>query len=274
MKAIILAGGPSSRLLPLTKDTPKCLLPVRGKPIIDYQMSALIRNGVKEIIIVVGFKKEKIIEHLSKNYPMLSFVFINNEKYRTTGPAYGLWLARDHLNDSIIYLNSDVLYGANIIKRIKKNKNSSVTAIQQTPWKEEQVNIITDNGGVIQEIGKHISKESNCGEFVGVTKLDHYFCKKLVEALDSFTNQGTTNKFAADAINLAISQGAEMHALDITDLKTLEIDTETDLKEAEKMFGTITLLRQNRPFFSAKGAPAQIKRLVGIIRKKLNDFIA
>lgn len=268
MKAIILAAGQAKRLQSLTVNTPKCLLPIRGKPLIDYQMAALIRNGINEIVLVVGFRKEKIISHLTQTYPDLTFRFIENELYEKTGPAYSLYLAREWLTDTVLYLNSDVLYGANIIKRVRKTPKPSATALQRSIWDEEEVNIVVNERGLVTEIGKHIPKERSCGEFIGVTKFDEKFNKKLVPVLEYFVNEQSLNKFAAEAIDLTITRGGKIYAVDVTDLETLEIDTREDLARAERMFSPLTRLKQDHPFFSAWGTYARVRRALSFLRSK------
>ena len=63
MKAIILAAGQSIRLRPITNNTPKCLLKINKKTILAYQIDKLIKNNIREIIIVVGFKQKQIIKY-------------------------------------------------------------------------------------------------------------------------------------------------------------------------------------------------------------------
>ena len=69
MKAFILAAGVSRRLYPQTYDTPKCLLKVGGKPIIDYQLEALKSIGILDITFVVGYHREILISYLKKVFP-------------------------------------------------------------------------------------------------------------------------------------------------------------------------------------------------------------
>jgi len=236
MKAIILAAGRAKRLRPITNNLPKCLLKFNGSAIIDYQVSALRKNKIKEIIVVVGFQKQKIIQHLKKNYPDVSFKFVENKKYKETNPAYSLWLARKYLTNSTIYLNADVLCNPEIIKKIIKDKKPSVTAIQRVPWDEEEVNVIINKDSQIIEMGKHIAKNLSYGEFIGVTKMGKKFIKNLIKVLDSFIGKKEYKKFAADAINLTIQRGEKMYALDVTNLQAIEIDTIEDLKRAKKLW--------------------------------------
>lgn len=63
MQAAIIAGGLATRLGPLTKDTPKSLIRVRGKPFIDDQFEFLKRGGISDIVLCLGYQAEKIQEY-------------------------------------------------------------------------------------------------------------------------------------------------------------------------------------------------------------------
>ena len=86
MKAFILAAGVSRRLYPHTYNTPKCLLEVGGKPIIHYQLEALLDLGVKDISMVIGYHREILIQHLKDNFPTLKFLI--RETSFSPGDAY------------------------------------------------------------------------------------------------------------------------------------------------------------------------------------------
>ena len=77
MNALILAAGVSRRLYPHTYDKPKCLLEVNNKPIIHYQLDALKALNIKDIIIVVGYHREMLIENVRHNFPDMNFHFLN-----------------------------------------------------------------------------------------------------------------------------------------------------------------------------------------------------
>ena len=70
MDAIILAGGKGARLWPLTKEVPKPMLPIKGKPIICHQIELLKKYGLNNIIISIGYLGE-IIENCLKDYKMI-----------------------------------------------------------------------------------------------------------------------------------------------------------------------------------------------------------
>ena len=60
MKAIILSAGQGSRLLPLTQNQPKCLLPINGRSILEWQLNALAANDVNDVTVVTGFHAEEV----------------------------------------------------------------------------------------------------------------------------------------------------------------------------------------------------------------------
>ena len=66
MQAVILAAGEGSRLRPLTRSKPKAMLPVANRPIIEYVIDALLENGIRDIVVVVGYRKEDVIRHLNR----------------------------------------------------------------------------------------------------------------------------------------------------------------------------------------------------------------
>jgi len=68
-KAVILSAGQGRRLLPLTENSPKCLLPISGKTIIEWQIDALLAAGIKEISVVTGFQTGLVEALLQQRYP-------------------------------------------------------------------------------------------------------------------------------------------------------------------------------------------------------------
>ena len=94
MKALILAAGMASRLRPLTANTPKCLLKIGERCLLQRSIDALIASGIDELVIVTGFLREKIESFVASHYPNLKVKFIFNEVFDSTYNIYSLWLAR------------------------------------------------------------------------------------------------------------------------------------------------------------------------------------
>ena len=66
MQAVILAAGEGKRVRPLTRSRPKALIPVANRPIIEYVIEALLKNGIRDIIVVVGYRKEQVTRFLNQ----------------------------------------------------------------------------------------------------------------------------------------------------------------------------------------------------------------
>jgi choline kinase len=92
-QAIILNAGEGKRLRPLTLETPKCLLAVGDNTILENQLSKLIDCGITDVVMVLGYKPEKIMEFSKCKFPNLNFRFIFNEDYAKTNTVYSLKLA-------------------------------------------------------------------------------------------------------------------------------------------------------------------------------------
>ncbi|EGO87189.1 NTP transferase domain-containing protein [Clostridium botulinum C] len=111
MKAIILAAGMGTRLRPLTDNIPKSLVKVNGEPIIERQIKFLIEKGIKKIIIVVGYCKDKF-KYLREKY---NVKLIYNDKYNIYNNIYSMYLVKELLEDCYI-IEADVYMVTNYFK--------------------------------------------------------------------------------------------------------------------------------------------------------------
>ncbi|NLA73501.1 MAG: NTP transferase domain-containing protein, partial [Clostridiales bacterium] len=96
--AIILAAGFGSRFVPLTYETPKGLLEVKGKPMLERQIEQVLEKGIEEIIIVVGYMKERF-DYLIDKY---NVKLVYNPEFSTKNNLASLYCVRDFLKNSYI----------------------------------------------------------------------------------------------------------------------------------------------------------------------------
>lgn len=122
LKAIILSAGEGSRMRPLTLTKPKTMLPVAGKPIIQYNIESLRDNGINDILLIVRYKEEIV-----RNYFGDGSDFGVNISYKTQkdflGTANAISYGEDFIDDSIIVLNGDIILDDEIIHEIIKKYN-------------------------------------------------------------------------------------------------------------------------------------------------------
>ncbi len=110
MRAILLAAGMGTRLRPMTLDTPKSLVEVNGRPMLETQIEFLREKGINEIIIVTGYLKEKF-EYLKAKYGV---TLVHNEKYNIYNNIYTMSLVKDYLPDSYV-IDADIYLNKNFI---------------------------------------------------------------------------------------------------------------------------------------------------------------
>ena len=177
MKAVILAAGEGKRLRPFTETIPKVMLPVANKPVLEYVIDAVKNNGINEIIIVVGYKKEVIMEHFD-NYTGANIHYVVQNKQLGTGHA--LLHAKNHIKDTFIVLSGDnIIDNKSISKLINDDSKYSILIKEHpNPSKYGAVFIEREN---LREIVEKPKEET--GKFIstGIYKLPKTIFKKIEE---------------------------------------------------------------------------------------------
>ncbi|MBN2127609.1 MAG: nucleotidyltransferase family protein, partial [Candidatus Diapherotrites archaeon] len=87
MNAVILAAGKGTRLKPLTDFVPKCMVELKGKPLIEWILTELKKAGIKKAVLVVGYKKEKIKEFIGEKFKGIEIEYVFQKKQLGTGNA-------------------------------------------------------------------------------------------------------------------------------------------------------------------------------------------
>jgi choline kinase len=182
MKGIILAAGEGSRLRPLTADRPKCLVEYRGKPLLDYSLSAMRACGIDQIIVVKGYRAETI------ERPRVRFKM--NSDYATTNMVHSLFCAEDELDDDIVVSYGDIIYREDVLRSLLAVKDDFAVAVDKR-WEElwrqrtddplsDAETLKLDLAGFIQELGKKPkSIEEIEGQYIGLFKMSADACAKV-----------------------------------------------------------------------------------------------
>jgi len=231
MKGIILIAGKGNRMLPISEKIPKTLIQIGEKCLLERQIENLKQVGVKEIVLVVGFKKEIIKKFINHKFKGIKFKFIENNKYAETNTIYSLWLAKEEMNDDFFYLNGDVYFPTEVLVRLLTLKNKNTMAIDKKRCGEEEVKVICDKNGRILKIGKELNPNDCSGEFIGVAKFSIESCKIFSEKLDECIKEGKVKSFFELAVDRMLNE-VEIYEVNISDIPTIEIDTLEDLGKA------------------------------------------
>ena len=235
MKALILAAGVSRRLYPKTYNTPKCLLEVGGKPIINYQLEALSELGVNDITMIVGYHREMLVESVEKNFPEINFKFIVNHHYFETNTAYSVYVGKEALSDQHLLMNADVVYPKKLLSKLYHSSFENVLAVDIKSCGREEVKVIDGGQNKISAIGKDLIEDQCLGEFIGVAKFSLEFMNEFVNALGQLIEAGGKNDYFEAGIEQLLEKQL-VHYVDVSEYPCLEIDFIEDLELARKLF--------------------------------------
>ena len=129
MQAVILAAGEGKRVRPLTHSRPKALIPVANRPIIEYVIDALIKNGIRDIIVVVGYRKEQVTRYLNSLTVPVTVVVQDKQ----LGTAHALTCAKSKITGDFLVLPGDNYIDAGSIAKIKNVKNAMLIKEHPNP---------------------------------------------------------------------------------------------------------------------------------------------
>ena len=237
MKAVILAAGTASRLRPLTSTTPKCLLKVNGKTLLERTLDNFICNGITDFLIVTGYLQDMIRDFVAQHYPDLNVKFLYNKDYATTNNIYSLFLAEEFAcGNDFILSDSDILFSKDIITALLADKNPNVLAMNRHELGEEEIKIISDADRNVLEISKVCSIENAVGESVGLEKMSANYSAALYKELHQMIDrEGLSNVFYEKAFERLIPQGHIFKYLDTTNFFSMEIDTVEDYERVKDL---------------------------------------
>ena len=218
MKAVILAAGVGSRL---GKPHPKPLTVLStGETIMQRQIAALTKYiGADNIIIVVGFKKDLIMEEFSNE------LFVYNNVYDNTNTSKSLLCALNKIhNEDVLWLNGDVVFEADILKPII-DYNGSCMAVNTDSVAEEEVKYNTNNDGTIRQVSKIIT--DGLGEAVGINKITKENLNLFKKSLEICKAQDYFER----GLEFSIDKGLKLFPIYISNFLCMEIDFIEDLNQ-------------------------------------------
>jgi bifunctional UDP-N-acetylglucosamine pyrophosphorylase/glucosamine-1-phosphate N-acetyltransferase len=167
MQCIILAAGKGTRLRPLTENTPKPLVEVAGKPLLDHIVEAL-PTAIDELIIVTGYLGEQIRDHCGKEFHGRKVTYIHQEEQN--GTAKALWLVKDLIKGRFLFMFADDIHGKNDLARAVSFSRSMLVSQVDNPEKFGIV-VRRPDGTISQMIEKPEHAPSNCAS-TGAMVLD------------------------------------------------------------------------------------------------------
>lgn len=234
MTAVLLAAGISSRLRPLTDASPKSLLPVGGKPLLQRTLEILQRAGIQRCIIVTGYLHE-MLETFVQSLPLnLEITFVHNPLFSSTNNNYSLWLSHSALGgNAILLLDADILFDPQILARLLKSPHADVLVMSRSnKLGHEEIKLELDSHGRIIRIGKEVNLQKAVGESLGIEKFSAATAEKLFETLGRRKDR---NEFYEASFQEIIDAGAEIYTVESGGFPCMEIDTPEDYAVADRL---------------------------------------
>ena len=212
MKVIIPLAGKGTRLRPHTHITPKPMLKIAGKPVIDYVMEDLQRLGnVEQVIYVTGHLKEKVEEYARAKYPF-DAVFI--EQKVQDGTAGAVALARDFVDQPVFIIFVDTIFDADL-SVVNRTDADGIIWVKTVEDYQRFGVVVTDHDGnmtkIVEKPSTPISKRAN----IGLYYIRNW--KLLYQGID-WTLRQPKNKgeyYLTDAFQYMIDHGAKIKVIDV-----------------------------------------------------------
>ena len=225
-RAIFLAAGFGSRMVPITLNTPKPLVLVNGKKIIETLLDAVIKAQIPEIIIVTGYLKDQF-EILLKKYPNIKLVY--NDKYNEMNNISSAYAVKDYFQNSYVLESDLVLYNEDIIRKYEYRSNFLGKKVDVTDdWCLE-----TKNGVITKE------KQGwyNCYQMYGISYYDEKDGKQIAKDIDKVFNMpGGKEKYWEQVMLDVFKNNYNIFVRECQDGDIIEIDSFKELKEIDKTY--------------------------------------
>lgn len=241
MRLIILAAGQGTRLGKLTAESPKCLVEVKGKSILEYQLETAAEAGISDLHIVTGYRAEKI--------EFVDLVRHHNSDFTTTNMVSSLFCAESIMTEDLIISYGDIIYKSEVLNQLIED-DAPLSLIVDRDWRaywearmpdplSDAESLKLDEHGDIIEIGR--KPRSYCdieGQYIGLIKIGKPMIQKVREFYHSLDRDGNYegkdfgNMYMTTFIQRIID---ELHPVRAVFVKNgwMEVDCPSDIEHSQ-----------------------------------------
>ncbi|WP_123538098.1 bifunctional sugar-1-phosphate nucleotidylyltransferase/acetyltransferase [Halosimplex salinum] len=153
--AVVLAAGEGTRLRPLTRNRPKPMLPAANRPIMEYVFDALVAADVRRIVVVVGYKRDRVQDHFGPTYDGVDLKYVTQHKQ--LGSGHALLQARHAVDGPALVVNGDRVIDANIVRDVCdefERSGEPTMAVLERPETSQYGAVVLHEGDVSQLVEK------------------------------------------------------------------------------------------------------------------------
>lgn len=178
-RAVVVAAGMGRRLVPFTDEMPKCLVPVRGRPMLVRAIDTFRAHGVAEIVVVRGYRAEVLEQRKAELGPGVRFV--ENRAFRDNNILQSLFCAEAELDRPFLFTYADIVFTPEVVERLMAADGDVCLVVDRHfravyegrtdhPLSEAEVCLVGANGLVAQVGKRALPADEATGEFIGLAK--------------------------------------------------------------------------------------------------------
>lgn len=236
MQAVVLAAGKGTRLRPLTDDKPKVLVEVNGTPLIQDVFDNLIDAGATELIVIVGYKAEQIIDRYGDEYGGIPITYAHQREQ--LGLAHAILQAEPHIDGNFMLMLGDNVFRGNlndVVSRQQEDRADAAFLVEEVPYEEaSRYGVLDTNeyGEVIKVVEKPESPPSNL-----VMTGFYTFTPAIFHACHLVQPSERGEYELPDAIDLLIQSGRTIDAIRLDGWR-IDVGYPDDRDRAEERLNT------------------------------------
>lgn len=238
-KTIILGAGQGRRLLPLTENMPKCLLPVSDKSIIERQIDALLAAGIEEITVVTGFQSSLVEAQLQRRYANHTQVgTIFNPFFEVADNLASCWIARSVMDSDFLLLNGDTVFDEAVLAQVLSSDPAPITlgVDYKSAYDADDMKVQLDERGWVKHVSKTLSAAQTDAESIGLIFFRDRGPQLFRSAVENALRHQAALKFWYLNIIDGLADKQVVKACSVSGHIWCEIDFAADLVRAEALF--------------------------------------
>lgn len=205
MKAVIFNSGLGNRMGDFTKTHHKSMAVLKnGETIFHRQLRLLIAEGVKDFIVTTGPFEEQL-KNEAADFPEAKFTFVRNDIYDKTNYIYSMYLAREQMNDDLIFLHGDLVFNRKLVRDVLNcdDKNTATVNFKKALPEKDFKGRVKD--GKVLEVSISIFDE-DCFAFQPFYKMEKATAAEWIKKVIEFIDKGENKCYAENALNEIFSE--------------------------------------------------------------------
>ncbi len=200
MKAVIFNSGLGNRMGDFTQDHHKSMAPLKdGETIFHRQIRLLSEEGITDFLVTTGPFEDQLKSEAA-DFPHLNFTFVRNDIYDRTNYIYSMYLAREHMNDDLVFLHGDLVFNRKLVHDVLACQDSCTGTVNFTKALPEKDFKGRVKDGKLLEVSIHIFDE-DCFAFQPFYKMDKATASAWIGKVCQFITEGQDKCSAENALN-------------------------------------------------------------------------